>query len=395
MTNNLTKSNKQDVDIKFKKASVLIQSEILTMNNNSLSYYKLSPIQYDIFNYFLYNAKKQLLNLFKNEKEMINILNQTEKFEEIIDKLWFEINYNEMKNLIPSSTINKKSYIIDLILRLKSILIKTNIISDNENEQWIFNLIRKTKINNEIIKYKLEPELFILLFYLKPHTKYRFALYKLKNLFNLSTTSTKKLYEFLIDWKFKKEISIELETLIKIMNINPESKINQKYGTFNKYHLKKAIIEINEKTDIQVSYIKKRLNNKPIITFYIESKPNIEINDTEEDYIELKLKVKAKSKLEKLIKSGYKIINEDAWIQKDIETNKEKYLAELEIDNLLEDLNENDIIELGYGLAKIIGEEFVLIDKENYVLKNINGQFITTNATDTLKIIDKYISASE
>jgi len=188
------------------------------------------------------------------------------------------------------------------------------------------------------------------------------------------------------------------------MNVDLYNPNNLKWSVFNYNILKRAVKEINEKTDIYVTYepIKEKdKNNRKTVTkilFNIEkqSEEHLKkiglIEEQEIDPHELQLKAKSKAKLDKLIKNGYKVSDEDAWIKADITKNKDKYEAEIELDYAMmkiKDFNEDEYQYYFKNLAKYLDQEdFVII--ENYLIKNMYGEFVTTNPIDTLSILKKY-----
>ncbi|MEO2220333.1 MAG: replication initiation protein [Nitrosopumilus sp.] len=387
-------------ELEFKKASMLIHSEIFQIEKRKEKYYKLSPIQFDIFNYLLYNAKEQLIRIFKSEKELIELTNKLsyDDFEKLVDVTWFEISRDELSMIINKSTVKKKSHLLIELIELENVKMRINIVDKDAETNYVFNLLRKISYesNSKKIKYKLEPELFLLTYYLKPFSNYTFTMLKLKEQFKLSTTASKKLYEFLKDWLFVGKVIIDFDKLLKIMNIDITKKSNKKFGSFNRNHLKKIIKEINEKTDMYVEYNKKIKNEKISVEFILSKNKNNKTEDkpNELDIIDIKLKAKSKNKLEHLKSQGYKVKDENAWIDKDVEKNKDKYLAEIKLDKAFENIRKFSHDEYNHyfsQFAKFLNEEdFIVIDENNYCIKNMFGEFITTNAKETLEILEKF-----
>jgi len=99
----------------------------------------------------------------------------------------------------------------------------------------------------------------------RPYTNDSFVVLKLKiQVQHLKTVGAKRLYEFLKDWEFRKEVYVKFDDLKIVLNLNDNIDSNKTYATVNRNHLKKAINEINGHSDIDVSYetIKEKIKGK-------------------------------------------------------------------------------------------------------------------------------------
>lgn len=89
---------------------------------------------------------------------------------------------------------------------------------------------------------------------------FQYIKYRLKNTILLNSVYSIKLYLYLIDNKFRGEWNIDLYELRKILEV--DSEYYEVFKNFNRKILKKSILEINEQTDLNVTYSQIRVGKK-------------------------------------------------------------------------------------------------------------------------------------
>ena len=104
-----------------------------------------------------------------------------------------------------------------------------------------------------------------------------FTKYELKAALSLNSVYSQKLYELLSRWKDKKEWEVEVEELKLLLDAS-----TYRYTDFRRVCLEPAILEITEKTDLNVKYLAIKLGRKvgsikfSILTERAEAKKNYE-----------------------------------------------------------------------------------------------------------------------
>lgn len=389
----------------FKKPSGIIQSKIYRTINRKQQHYNLNPIQFDILNLMMYNVKKRLMTRFGSTKKLIEVIqNDYETFEQIIDTDWYELSWREMHDFTNRLEKNHK-HISDSLEELTEVKIKTNIFDKNKNlGQTTFSLVRKFTTFKNKIKYKLEPELFQMILLHHPVTDELYAVLRLKiQAQHLKTVGAKRLYEFMKDWEFKKKIPVNLSDLKTVMNINESVKNNKIYATFNRDHLKKAVNEINSKTDIKVTYtpIKESVDGKrkqvTKIEFRIEKQPKERLEELglveQESELSLEDQILYKKKeaiaLERLEKSKKfeTIENEEAWLKKTISNITDEEVEKIDkMNSAKESLDSMDISDYKDELYEQYGD-WVTMENYRLILLFDSENILTKNAIETLAIL--------
>jgi hypothetical protein len=390
----------------FKKPSGVIQSKIFKIVNKKRVHYELNPIQFDTMNLMMYKVKESLIVQYGSTDNIIDkIQNDYDTFEKIIDTHWYEISLSELFNFVNRSQ-NNHSIIHEALDELTEVKIKTNIFDKNKNVgQTTFNLIRKySKFKNKI-KFKLEPELFQMILLQKPLTDESFAVLRLKiQAQNLKTVGSKRLYEFLKDWEFRNTVTVTISDIKMIMNLDENKTNNQIYATINRDHIKKAVNEINYSSDIKVSYtpIKEKSAYGRLqvtkIKFLIEPQHQSKLDElglTPPKNNNTKFYNKSKNKLDKLISTGYKVIDETLWIETDIKKNEERYDAEVRIDTWLKNTPQDDRNKIYELLAKSMDdcdEQFITID--GYLIKGVfSNDAYTKNPMETIAVMNSFLGS--
>jgi len=352
----------------------------------------ITPTQHDSMNYICYIAREQV---FKNNFDVLELFKNKDTVDEGFVKLRsipIKIDLRSLTKFI-NKFENDKKKVYHLIKELEDIKVTVgHFKGDDLMVEDRFSLIsRSSRItNSNIITIYLEPEL-ILGWLFKAHP---FAKMHLKIQTYLKRTYSKILYEICKDYltlgKIKKDFTLWKQVLgIEAPNV---SKLKGNY-------LKNAVKEINEKTDIKITNIYgKKKNGKTTMTveFQKQSDDKLELLGLiKEPITSLPFYNKSKSKLDNLIKNGYKVIDEDMWIQTDIKKNEEKYDAEVRIDKWLKETDQetqNDIYKI---LADSLDEcdDPMIIIEEYRIVGLFTKETFTKNPKETIDKLNEIIAA--
>ena len=389
----------------FNKPSGMIQSKVFKNENDMDKHYGLSPVQFDTMNLMMYKIKESLLTEFKTTENIIKLItNDYDGFEKIIDTSWYEMTFSELFTFLGKDSSKNHKHIDADLKALTKVSITTNIFDKNKNiGQTTFNMIRKyTRFKNKI-KFKLEPELFQMVILQQPNTDESFVKMKLVIQARfLNSVGSKRLYEFIKDWEFRGSISVSIDDLKTIMNLNTETPSNTTFAMVNRNHLKRAITEINEKSDILVSYepIKEKLEGQrkqvTKIKFNIEKQPECRLQELgliQPSVSSHKFYAKSKAKLDNLVQNGYKVIDEEMWIETDIKKNEHKYDAEIRIDTWLRETDQHQKNSIFQQLASSIedcDDPTVIID--DYLIRGVFSKSVfSKNAAETIEMMNTVI----
>lgn len=195
---------------------------------------------------FLYKLFEHVQkNQYKTRELELSFKDFYRDFKDVLGK---NITRADFKNLV-ESTQDKKPYII--------------IGDEFTRTQW-YKI--KGKINYDKIKLILEEEVFE---YIKEQEK-NFTMLRLESVYSFKKFYTMRIYELLKQWSnTKKVIKFSVEDLKKTLNIED----NSGYKNFNnieKRIIKPAVSEINEKSELKISYETKKEGRKVSeVTFYI------------------------------------------------------------------------------------------------------------------------------
>jgi len=359
--------------------------------------HQLTPVQFDAMNFICYQAREQFHKKFDGYKNIEKI--KDEKSDEelfgFLSNNWFEIDLNELSKFTESYQSDKnKIKLANIIKELKSINVEMGIFKKHDLlVEDVFSLIRRyNKIPKQNkIKIMLEPEILVgWVFKTKP-----FKQLFLKIQTKLSQTYTKVLYENLKDYENVGLISKPLEQWNHILGFTNKS--SKMVSTLKRDYLNRSVKEINEKTDILITDITSRKENGKVtmtIEFKKQSEDRLrEIGIVEEDITSNKYYNKSKSKLDKLVKNGYKVIDEDMWIQTDIKKNEDRYDAEVRIDKWLKETDQevrNDIYKI---LADSLDDcEDPMVTIEDYTLRGLfSKDNFSKNPQETIDLLNEVI----
>jgi len=394
---------------------MLIKSELMEMNKpseltqvmyfedfNKMVFAELTPTQIDLINLLIYEAKKIII------KTNIHV-------DEDRASIPIEIELKILSKYLNKYTDSSYSKLINQLNRLRKVDIVINVLKKNkEMETTLTGFIHEIIISRhkDTKKKKITLHISTKILNMFLNLKKLFSKHYLTIQLSMKSKYSKLLYELLKDYQGVNSKIIHLDLLLGLLNVaNNERYLT--YSYFNNDILKKAIKEINEKSDIKVQYeaIKERTEDNPRlhvtkIKFTMEKQNDErlkelgllnqepELSIEEEIYLN-KIRLKSKNKLEGLIQSGYEVKDQEAWIKADIKKNEKQYATELDLDEYLEDLSTEDKRSLYFDLAKHLklDEPMVMID--NYCIKDFSNKFYTTSAEETIKILDKVLERLE
>ncbi len=170
---------------------------------------------------------------------------------ELMEDLKLNNNYDDLKEAI------RKLLTRLIIIRTEQTVLATTFLSSAE-------YFKNTTIELSFDK-KLKPYLLQL--------KNNFTMYQFENVIALSSVYAIRIYELCKQYQKIKERIIEIEDLKEILEIKKKYK---KYNDFKKYVLEIAKREINEKTDINISFEEIKTGRKvSAIRFLISAKKEI------------------------------------------------------------------------------------------------------------------------
>ena len=102
---------------------------------------------------------------------------------------------------------------------------------------------------------------------------------------------------------------------------------------------------------------------------------------------------KSKSKLDKLVKGGYKVIDMDMWIETDIRKNEQRYDAEIRIDTWLKETADNDKQMIYETIAQSIDDcEDPMVNIDDYLIRGLfSKDTFTKNPLETIELLNQTI----
>ena len=182
---------------------------------------------------------------------------------------------------------------------------------------------------------------------------------------------------------------------LKVLGFKKELTATKTVGQLTQSYLNKSIKEINECTDIKILSIKGK-KEKGIVSMIVEfeKQPCAIIDDIDTTSIkDNKFYNKSKSKLDKLVKGGYKVIDTEMWIETDIKKNEKQYESEIRIDIWLKETSENDKQLIYENIAKSIEDcEDPIIVIEDYKILGLFSKYaFTKNPLETIELLNQTI----
>jgi plasmid replication initiation protein len=381
----------------------------------------ITPFQFDAMNYICYQAREQISKKYGLTKKGNHPINKSNDLKirqietingafKLDDELFttlrselIEIDISDLSDFTEKYGNGQKNKLIKAIEELRSVQIKVGYITEKQDDMMIttdyFNMIGRVRLdsNKKVFQIFLEPELIIgWVFNATPHTQL-----KIKTVAKLKSITSKKLYELLVDYAFKKynedtqdrTYSVEFNKLKGILNI-PNNTASKVASQLKKNYLIKAIEDINNNTDMTITS-NTHIKQKGVVTITFDFNFSEDINEplSIDDQIKYnKKKVIAKSRLEQS-KKFQDINNEEAWLKKTIESITDEYLEEQD------KIEQAKIIldELDDESLKIFGKLLMDEYKDVVMIKDYKLQFafdetkppITNSAKETYDVLLK------
>lgn len=220
----------------------------------------------------------------------------------------------------------------------------------------------------------------------------------LKIQFSMSSKYSKLLYEILKDYENINEIVLDVDMVVMLLN---DTNFKE-WSIFRANVLDRAVKEINEKSDIKVSYeaIKEKVDDQrkqvTKIKFIIQKQPEFRLQQLglmEQTIESHRFYHKSKTKLDALVKNGYQVIDEEMWIKTDINKNETKYEAETRIDAWLTNTEKEDKNRVFEYLATQLDDcDDPIVSIENYTVKGVFSKDVfTSNASETINLLNTII----
>jgi len=371
------------------KPSELTQT-IFFKNDECNAFTKLTATQMDMFNLLFYKSREHFIK------------NQTE----IGEFIPFEMDLMDFSKELNKYSHNDYKSMVDQLVELMDIKVVINALGKNKEMKTTFTkFIHKISISkhknrlNKKARIVLDGEICQMVF----DVKKLFTKFYLKIQFSMCSKYSKLLYELLKDYEGVKTKIIQFDLLLGLMNVDHEGTRNGEWALFNQNILKKAVKEINKKSDIFVECegIKEKLEGKrkqvTQIKFVIRKQPESRLRKLgliEESITSHKLYKKSKGKLNKLIKKGYKVVDEEMWVKTDIKKNSERYESEKRIDTWLKETEKEEQNNLYELLARSLDDcEDPIVSIEDYLIRGVfSKDAFSRNPVETIELLNGVIS---
>jgi hypothetical protein len=389
--NEKMKINKHNFEIN--KPSELCQVVFFENYKKGIFAY-LTPTQIDLINILFYQVKKEILTDKTSTDDLDSIIMVDIELTEIHRMLNYKYNKDSEALLNYLYELKKVDVMVNTLGKVKD-RIDYKLTSIIHTLEWS----KHKNILDKKIKIGIDRDIILSFIDRKDY----FAKMHLSLQLSMVSKYSKLLYEILKDYAGLKTITVDFGILLPLLNVNFENTRNGEWSMFNQNILMKSVNEINEKSDIVVSY--EAIKEKPEggrlqvtkIKFTIEKQPEIrlcELGLIPPRIDNNKFYNKSKTKLDKLISSGYKVIDEEKWIETDITNNEERYDAEMRVDMWLKSTpreDRNKIYELLATNLDECHEQFITI--EGYLIKGIfSNEAYTKNPMETIAVMNDFLS---
>jgi len=377
----------------------------------------LTPIQVDLIGTMFFFISDIMLQQELTEEEIYEWASLNH----------FEINLQSISDVLGKYKNGYYNEIIKNLHEISKIQVLTNVLHKNKTQESIlFHFLRKIawskdkQTTSKRVKVWIEPELLIMFLNVKNY----YTKFSLQIQVGLKSKYSKLLYELLKDYVGSYEKRIEINILKAILNVDIINKPSlQKWANFNRDILKKAVQEVNDKSDIKVTYevIKDRIDKKlevVAVKFKLESQKSILIDYTDNvsydldtkiisneelpaielSPIEMKYRSLAKKRLEQTKIFGTEIKNEEKYLETIIRNLKSENL-EIEnmiiVDNLFKEIiSYIDVPESNKPKVLIMenfeGQPIVSISNQYLLYSPINKSNITETIESTINKINKF-----
>jgi len=346
--------------------------------------FNITALQLDLMNAIFYQTNKYLI------QNKINI--------EDSEATLVQLSISELTSMLKKYKKSGFEYIIDSLDKLTDVKVLINALNKNKNIQEIHftRFILKITISKHLDNRKKMIRILMDNEVIKRinDIKSLFCKMFLSIQFSMTSKYSKLLYELLKDYVKINTLTLNIDYCLEILNVT-ETKM-QTWSNFRPHVLEKAIKEINEKSDIKVSYepIKEKLpgQRKQVtkIKFNMKKQSNTHLKKLgliEEPITSLPFYNKSKAKLDNLVKNGYKVIDEDMWIETDIKKNEDRYDAEVLIDKWLKETDQEDRNDIYKILAESLDDcDDPMVVIEDYKLIGLfSKDAFTKNPNETIE----------
>jgi len=354
--------------------------------------YNISPTEIDLMNSFYYEIRKRIIQ---------NKIAIPEDGSTV-----FEFQFKQISDMIGKYKHGEYAKILEHLDSLANLKMVINVLGKNKDVDVfaITNFLQEIKISKhkttETKKVKLTMSNTLINSFLCREKL--FAKMFLKLQLSLTSKYSKLLYEILKDYVgiHKKELS--MENLINLLNVTTENQTKWLY--FNQNILKKTVSEINEKTDIIVSYEpikeKKEGQRKQVtsVLFQIDKQTDSRLQELgliQPSMDSQPFYNKSKTKLDSLVKNGYKVADIDSWIKADITKNEERYDCETRIDVWLKETPQDIKNMIFEQLATEMDDCYdrTVFIKDYLIYGIFSNEIFTKSAKETLSLVNSIINS--
>jgi len=380
------------------KPSALITAEYktpITVRGRIKGYehYTLTPIQHDAMNYMCYKAREQIHRSIDVEKTLKSFDSEDELFK-FLEVQKFDLDLNELSLFAEKYTFKQdKKELSSILDSLRAVQVKVGIFKQDKVLGKIhaiktMSLLRNyTRItNSNKATFQLEPE--ILMGWIYKTTPFSKMFLKVQT--KLKLTYSKILYEICKDYQNQKIIVKPFNEWLIVLGFDRTKVATKTVGQLKQAYLNKAIKEINTNTDIFITSIEGKKFEGNVTMTVTFKKQDCELIDTSEQTIDsIPFYQKSKAKLDAMVKKGYKVIDEEMWIQTDIKKNEEKYDAETRIDAWLNETTQDVKNAIFENLANSLGcNEHTVYIKDYLICGIFSNDLFTKSAKESLEKIN-------
>lgn len=396
---------KQNIkNIELRKPSELCQV-LFYSDFHKEEYALLTPLQIDLISVMFYFVSDIMTKQDLNEEDIYEWASMNH----------FEINLQSIAEVLGKYDNGFYEPIVSNLQELSKIQVLTNTLHKNKTqESTLFHFIRKITwlkekhTTSKRVKVWFEPELLIMFLNIKSY----FTKFYLQIQFGLKSKYSKLLYDLLKDYSGLGEVTLDFEILKAILNVDVREGSNMDgWSIFNRDIMKRAVKEVNEKSDIKLTYepIKDRLDKKlevvkvkfkitkqksilidydePSTSFDIDTNVVSDDSDRTEDPIEMKLMEIAKKRMNDYIKfSGEKVTNKTNYIKTVLENLKKENLdvaSILELETILDEIKDEF-----RNLKSSKHQLLVMENFENYPVVSISSNYFIYSPVDKSNISD-------
>ena len=376
------------------KSSELCQVVFYTESKKEKRLFNISALQLDLLNSIFYQSNKFLV---QNKIEL-----------DSSDTTTVELDLSELSAMLNRYKQSQYEYMVSVLDELSDVKVIINALNKNKqmHEVSLTRFILSIKLSKHLDTNKKKIRIIMDNEVLKrvSNIKSMFSKMFLSIQLSMNSKYSKLLYELLKDYHGIKTITIPYDHQLDLLNVTEETM--KMWSNFRPHVIEKAISEINEKSDILVSYepIKEKLDGQrkqvTKIKFNIEKQPESRLQELgliQQSIQSHKFYNKSKSKLDQLVQNGYKVIDPDMWIETDIKKNENQYDAEIRIDVWLRETapeHRNMIYEHLASNIEDCDDPMVTID--NYKIIGVFSKDASTkNATETIAMMNAAVTATE